>query len=376
MLCGGKLKRNGTTSAGRTRWRCVSCGASRTRERPDVTRKAQLTRFTIWLLGNATQQQMDSSARTFRRNHSWCWQVEPVLDVTGEIYDEIQVDGIYLRSDWCCLVATHRGKVVAWQWCDREKTVAWQALLEQFPPPTVVVCDGGSGVLAAVAASWPETRIQRCLVHVQRNVRTYLTTRPRTDAGKTLWGLARNLTRICDATQAVQWLQALNQWYGIYGHLTKERTYLNQLRKADGTPAWVRPGQRWWYTHDRLRRAYRLLAKLAERDHLFTYLAPELEALAIASTTNQIEGGVNAALRDLLRRHRGMTVEHQRRAIEWWLFTHAISAPNPATLIRTEHHQTTTTADPIEEPIGPAEYDTGLNAEEGLWLRRGWAGRS
>ena len=48
--------------------------------------------------------------------------------------------------------------------------------------PTGSICDGGSGVLAAVAASWPDTRIWRCLVHVQRNVRTYRTTRPRTEA--------------------------------------------------------------------------------------------------------------------------------------------------------------------------------------------------
>ena len=34
-----------------------------------------------------------------------------------------------------------------------------------------------------------------------------------------------------------------------------------------------------------------------------------------------------------------------------------------------------TRVDP-DEPIGPAHYDTGLTAEEGLWARKGWAGRS
>ena len=29
-----------------------------------------------------------------------------------------------------------------------------------------------------------------------------------------------------------------------------------------------------------------------------------------------------------------------------------------------------------DELIGPAHYDTGLTAEEGLWARKGWAGRS
>lgn len=240
----------------------------------------------------------------------------------------------------------------------------------------MVVTDGGSGLLAAVAQAWPDTKIQRCLVHVQRNARRYLTANPRTDAGKSLWQLARSLTRVTTTEQAVKWLQKLSDWHGVYGHLTRQRTYRNQLGNTGVVPDRVRAGQRWWYTHDRLRSAYRLLTKLARNEHLFVYLVPELHGLKIASTTNQIEGGINAGLRDLLRRHRGMPAEHQRRAIEWWLSAHAIAAPEPASLIRPEHHQPTPKPRPVDEPIGPAAYDTGLSAEEGLWARKGWAGRS
>lgn len=376
-VCGGGLKRNGTTSAGRTRWRCRDCGSSSTRSRADVTHRAELNAFVGWLLGSSTQATAGmGSARNFRRKTAWCWRVEPTITVTGEIYDEVQIDGIYLRSNWCCLVASAHGKVIAWQWCDREKTIAWKALLDQVPPPTVVVCDGGRGLLVAVAEAWPDTLVQRCLVHVQRNVRTYLTTKPRTDAGKALWALARSLTRVRTTEEAVQWLQTLNEWHAVYGHLTRERTYRNQVAQGRPMPAWIRPGQRWWYTHERLRRAYRLLAKLAERDHLFTYLDPVVAGLRIASTTNRIEGAINAQLRDLLHRHRGMSVEHQRRAIEWWLFAHAITPAPPTSLIRPGHLEAPPKRQALEQPIGPASYDTGLSAEEGLWHRRGWAGRA
>lgn len=376
-LCGARLKKNGKTSAGRTRWRCTACGASSTKSRPDLSRRAEFEAFLAWLLGPLPQGDVGSgSARTFRRKTAWCWLVEPSITITGEIYDEVQIDGIYLSSKWCCLIATSAGKVIAWQWCDREKTAAWKALLEQVPPPTVVVCDGGSGLLPAVAEAWPDTKIQRCLVHVQRNVRTYLTTKPRTDAGKALWALARGLTRITTSEDAVAWLQNLNDWHEVYGHLTRERTYRTQFAGDRAMPAWVRPGQRWWYTHERLRRAYRLLAKLAQRDHLFAYLAPEHDGLGIASTTNRIEGGINAGLRELLRRHRGMPETHQRRAVEWWLHAHAIAAPPAASLIPDHLDKPAPKPTPVEEPIGPATYDTGLSAEEGLWHRRGWAGRS
>jgi hypothetical protein len=377
-LCGGRLKRNGTTSAGTTRWRCTVCGASSTKRRPDLTRRAEFDAFLAWLLGPTGQAAAGSSARTFRRRTAWCWLVEPTITVTGEVYDEVQIDGIYLSSQWCCLIASNRDGVIAWQWCDREKTAAWKALLEQVPPPTVVVCDGGSGLLPAVAEAWPNTKVQRCLVHVQRNVRIYLTAKPRTDAGKALWALARSLTRITTSEDAVAWLQNLNDWHAVHGHLTRERTHRNQLVGGRAVPAWIRPGQQWWYTHDRLRKAYRLLARLAQRDQLFTYLASEHDGLAISSTTNRIEGGINAGLRDLLRRHRGMPEAHQRRAVEWWLHAHAIAAPPAASLIKTHLAQPPAPDKqaPVKEPLGPAGYDTGLTADEGLWHRRGWAGRS
>lgn len=303
--------------------------------------------------------------------------MEPALAVTGEIHDEVQVDGFYLSSNWCCLIASTRGQVIAWQWCDREKSIAWQALMDRIPAPTVTVCDGGTGLLPAIALAWPDAKVQRCLVHVQRNVRTHLTSRPKTDAGKALWGLARSLTRITTTEQAIVWLRHLHAWHDLHGHLTRERTYLGQQRDGRPAPAWLRPGQRWWYTHDRLRRAYRLLAKLAQSGHLFTYLEPAHAALGISSTTNQAEGAINAGLRDMLRRHRGMPEHHQRRAVEWWLHAHALD-PSPAwDFVRPEHHNPIpAVAVEPEQPIGPASYDTGLTAEEGLWHRRGWAGRS
>lgn len=67
---------------------------------------------------------------------------------------------------------------LAWQWCNTEKIAAWKALLDQVPAPDAVVVDGGPGLLAALRACWPEARVQRCLVHVQRDVRRHLDVDP------------------------------------------------------------------------------------------------------------------------------------------------------------------------------------------------------
>jgi len=293
--------------------------------------------------------------------------------VTGEVYDQVQLDGIYLRGGWCDLIASTPAGIVAWQWCDQEKTVAWEALLRRVPPPRVVVIDGGAGLAAALRKCWPHTRVQRCLVHVQRNCRTYLTSRPKTEAGKALWGLAKHLTRIATLEQASGWMDLLNRWFQTFGHLTKQRTYRVDTADAD-VPSWARATQAWWYTHAQLRKAYRLLEHLARDDVLFTYLDPEFAGLGIASTTNQIEGGVNAQLRAVARRHRGMPIDHRRRGFDWWCHHHGVAPVPLADLLRPRH-------DPDPTPQAPADAETATweatpTAEEGLWPRHGWAGRS
>ena len=265
--------------------------------------------------------------------------------------------------------------MLGWQWCDTEKKAAWAALLGRFPAPTVVITDGGSGIAAALSECWSETAVQRCLVHVQRNVRTYLTGRPRTDAGKALLRLGRALTRITTASEAAAWLGGLNDWHRSYGHLVKARTYRNGTALV---PGWVRANQASWYTHDKLRKAYRLLERLSQAGTLFTYLRTELAGLQIASTINRIEGGTNAQPRLLLRAHRGMSEEHRKRAIERYLYLHGEHPLPPAKLIKTSPYRParTTPAALTEQKPGPELYSTGLIAEEGLWTRKGWAGRS
>jgi hypothetical protein len=73
-----------------------------------------------------------------------------------------------------------------------------------------------------------------------------------------------------------------------------------------------------------------------------------------------------------------MSEEHRKRAIEWYLYLHSEQPTPPAKLIQARHYQpakTRTTA-PTEQNPGPELYSTGLSANEGLWHRTGWAGRS
>jgi hypothetical protein len=213
-----------------------------------------------------------------------------------------------------CLVARTPEHVIGWAWVGWESSATWAKLLQQFPPPTVVVCDGQKGILLAVTRCWPQTRVQRCIFHVWQNIRVKLTLHPQTEAGQKLLQMSRDLWQVKTLEQAEYWEQRLAAWYEQYGSFIRERTYKDASE----------PGRRcWWYTHRSLRGAYKQLAKLLKDNQLFTHLEPTLLSTTnqtIPRTTNYVEGGINSQLRTKLKLHRGMSEEHQRRLVEWYLY--------------------------------------------------------
>ncbi|WP_442542861.1 transposase-like zinc-binding domain-containing protein [Arthrobacter sp. KN11-1C] len=68
MICGQALVRNGRTAAGMQRYQCLKCGPSRSRERPDVSGRAELEVFLGWWLGTSGQARIASfgTAQSFR----------------------------------------------------------------------------------------------------------------------------------------------------------------------------------------------------------------------------------------------------------------------------------------------------------------------
>jgi len=294
--------------------------------------------------------------------------VETFIEPTGEIFDETQLDGTYLQHGQCCLIAYANGYVVDFQWCTTENSAAWGALLASIPAPAVVVIDGGAGLAKALKIAWPQTAIQRCLVHIQRNVHRHLTRRPRTTPGKQLAQLNYALTKIVTLDQAAEWMAGLAAWH------SQHRAFLNQKTYATD-PMATTP---WWWTHNRVRKAYNLLATQARRNTLFQYLQPALlnqVAGCVSSTTNRIEGGVNAPLRQMLLSHRGMRLERRKRAVEWWLQQHTETPAPVHTFIQPHHHDPNAQVQPIiEEPIGPALYDRAFSTEEGIGIQHGWKG--
>lgn len=234
---------------------------------------AQFHAFLRWVTGTASMQaaaaSIGVSRRTFLRAIDRCWNVRPCLGDDGVAHRFVEVDGTYVPYGWCMLVAVDEdGSPIGWQWCHKENTAAYRALMRPLAPPGLLVCDGAPSCLRAAAQVWPGTAVQRCLVHTLRNTFTDLTRNPRSEAGRELLARIRKLPRIHGAGQAAAWMAGPDDWHTRHGGYIKERTYA----RADPDNPKARAGRTWWWTHERLRRAYFRIIAMQRDGMLFMWL--------------------------------------------------------------------------------------------------------
>ena len=308
-VCGGQCVRNGKNRSGAQRWLCKKCSASVT-PKIDCSAK-QLQTFLTWLFSRQAQKDMPGEGRSFRRKTSQFWEIWPLPPKVEDKRDVLYVDGIYIGRKACVLICCDDEFVLGWYLCRYEHAGAYQALLSRIAEPAVVVSDGGTGFGKAVKKVWPHAKLQRCVFHVFCQVRRYTTSRPKTPAGNDLYLLAKDLLHITKREEIDLWIDRFIQWIKRYNHFLSQMTY---DENGNGRP-----------THERLLKAQRSLMKLIREGTMFTYLDEALkrEIGKIPSTNNQIEGGINARLRAMLREHRGLSVERRVKAVFWWCYMHS-----------------------------------------------------
>jgi hypothetical protein len=244
---------------------------------------------------------------TFQRQTNWCWGIKPTPLITGEVYDYLVIDAKRVGRSVCCIVASQYF-VRTWSYGVRENSELWMSTLRLVPKPRAVVCDGQKGILKALTQLWSDVIIQRCHFHVRQNIRTKLTLSPQTKAGQDLSSHMRTLKWVGSTASMQAFIEIFNELFVDHKDFLNERT-------ANHNP---KPGQRiWWYTHRSVRSAYRQIDSLIKTGQLFAYILHS--ELNLPRTTNQLEGGVNSPLQELIHRHRGLQPEHQTRLADWYL---------------------------------------------------------
>lgn len=293
------------------------CRYSTTSKQGRQARHQQFREFLNYITDTAPKRQVSTSIRTWDRTHAWCWSTRPIWQVTGEVYDQVFIDGTYIPYGWCVLIASTTEGVIAYQLCHKENKEAYRALLSRIPAPIMVVTDGNCGALAAIKECWPTTRIQRCLVHIQRNMKTITTIRPKTQQHKALYRLGLDLTTITTTDEAIAWQKKLAVFHELYDTWLEEKTYRDQVR-PDQIPTFARKNKKWWHTHKPTRTQVRSLDRYVKDDVLFTFLDKNLHVTnKLSSTTNYLEGGINSPLKAFLYAHRGWSENRMLTAIDY-----------------------------------------------------------
>lgn len=136
--------------------------------------------------------------------------------------------------------------------------------------------------------------VQICQYHQKQIVKRYLTSKPKTAASYELKVITDSLTELNEQLFS----RALSEWHEKWKDFLKERTF-------------AQDGKHWWYTHRRLRSAYRSLN--TNLPYLFSYL--QYPEFCIPNTNNSLEGYFSK-LKKLLNNHNGLTRDRRYKLIQ------------------------------------------------------------
>ena len=194
-------------------------------------------------------------------------------------------------------------QVIAWSFQRRENYESWFSLfvlLKERYQVKAIVSDGQKGLQKAISHVFGNSIHQRCIIHVVRFCLSKLTRSPQTEAGRELRKIVLLLNTITNEKEVTYFTKQFEQWNETYYDFLKEKS--KSLETG-----------RMWYTHRKLR---------SVRSHVknsIPYLFHYVYDKDIPKTTNHLEGGINAPLSELLRRHRGIQKRFKRLLVSLYL---------------------------------------------------------
>jgi len=186
----------GKTAKGTQRWRCSNCEHTVCRRRPDTADRNTVVGMRSWLGGMRSLTDLARSRGVHRTTLSRRFrEVSPrVIRVSLKRLPKrltLILDGTKIAPNVIVLVAHEycSQQPLAWAYVEREKFDTWYGFLSELEKDydvRAIISDGQKGLKKAVLLLFPEARHQRCIAHVVRLSRSWLTKYPHSDAGKEL----------------------------------------------------------------------------------------------------------------------------------------------------------------------------------------------
>jgi hypothetical protein len=229
----------------------------------------------------------------------------PTVPIRSKGKVHLLIDGSYFPNDLCLILYYDHDLryVQLYRQSDQERYKQIKEDLDNLKKLGVdvhsVTCDGHKAILKAISTAYPDALVQRCLVHIKRQVKNYLSEAPQLTAGQELLSLARKITAIKTHEQCGIWLLLMQQWETQYLDFANEKSFNSETG-------------RYWYRHKNLHAAYSLIVKAIP--NMFCYLDDN----EIPNTTNRLESYFKH-LKEKLTLHSGLRIDSKRNFIKWYL---------------------------------------------------------
>jgi hypothetical protein len=295
---------------GKQRYKCKDCGVFSTRVNLGVRKRNREHWFRQWIVGKQTFSQLVIQSgyceRTLKNYFYDYLSHYPQWQIVKKERVNLLLDGSYFTNKVCLILyrestvkATLFYRLSDGEWED-EIVEDLHNLLTLGIEIESVTCDGLSNILKAIKKTSPNTVIQRCLVHIQRECLIWLTRRPKSLAGQELRLIVGKLHTIDNWDKWGYWVVELIQWYERHKEFVNEKTFNEETG-------------RYWFTHKSVRKSF-IHIKRALPD-MFHYL----DNPKIPKTTNGLESFFGH-LKQNISLHRGLSKEHYKNYIKWYLF--------------------------------------------------------
>lgn len=229
----------------------------------------------------------------------------PTIAIRSKSKVHLLIDGSYFPGDLCLILYYDHDLryVQLYRHSNQEKYREIREDLKNLKKLGVevysVTCDGHKAILKAVRNVFPQAIIQRCLVHIKRQGKNYLSEKPQTEEGRKLLALARRVTGIKSYEESNQWLLDMKQWVDQHHNFACEQSHNPDSGRQ-------------WFKHKNLHAAYQLI--LNAIPNMFCYL----DDPAIPNTTNRLESYFSH-LKEKLTLHRGLRLKSKKNFIKWYL---------------------------------------------------------
>ena len=281
-----------------------------TRQNKTVRIKNQFVWFQKWVLHRQTipflSKESGYSERHLKNIFSFFLRNAPILSFYPSEKLNLIIDGTYFSNDICLIV--YRDNAIKFTQLYRISDGEHYYEIEEDLRNLIllgvqiesITCDGHRSLLKAVKNICPEVILQRCIVHIQRECKIWLTTNPKSTAGFELLKIVNRLHRVESNYTQQEWLIELLYWHERHKDFISEKTY-SQITG------------RYWYKHKMVRRSFIMIRNALP--NMFNYLFNP----RVPKSTNSLESFFGH-LKSHLLLHRGLTKENRKSFIRWYLY--------------------------------------------------------